>query len=57
MPIATAISIILIMVYIVMRAVSRTGELLLKTMVRGRPEKNLNRRPCEAPARGVSRRR
>jgi hypothetical protein len=34
MPIATAITIILIMVYILLRAVSRTGELLLKTLVR-----------------------
>ena len=34
MPIATAITIILIMVYIFLRAVSRTGELLLKTLVR-----------------------
>ena len=34
MPIATAITIILIMVYILLRAVSRTGALLLKTLVR-----------------------
>ena len=34
MPIATTITIILIMVYILLRAVSRTGALLLKTLVR-----------------------
>jgi hypothetical protein len=34
MPIATAITIIFIMVYIVLRAVSRTGKLLLKTLER-----------------------
>ena len=40
MPIATAITIILIMVYILLRAVSRTSELLLKTLARlSRPRK------------------
>ena len=34
MPIAAAITIILTMVYILLRAVSRIGELLLKTLVR-----------------------
>ena len=34
MPIATAIMIILIVVYILLRAVSRTSELLLKTLAR-----------------------
>ena len=34
MPIATAIMLILIVVYILLRAVSRTSELLLKTLAR-----------------------
>ena len=34
MPIATAITIILIMVYMLLRAVKRTGELLVKALTR-----------------------